>query len=171
MFIQGSSMSSWLLDGSAGLRPAFLLTSFGIVCPTMCTSGRLTPGCSWNVTSGAGKRLGRWPPLPPDKPVHPRVRDVAIHDAVFAQRPFAHESELLEDAGGRRVARIGLGLDSIQVQRVECPLQQRPRGLGRVAVAPRRLVEAVAHRSAAVVRVPPRQTAPANERSCLLYTS
>ena len=102
-------------------------------------------------------------PLPPDQPVHPRVRHLAVHDAVFPQRPFTHESELLQDASRCHVARIGLGLDAIQVQRVECPLQQGARGLRRVTVAPCRIVEAVAHRRAAIVPVPSGQAAPADE--------
>src|SRR5258708_31285850 len=105
----------------------------------------------------------RRPPFPPDQPVHPRVRYFAVHDAVFPQRPFTHEPDLLQDAGRCRVARISLGLDSIQVQRVECPRQQGARGLGRVTLTPCRIVQAVAQRPAAVARVPSGQTAPADE--------
>lgn len=49
--------------------------------------------------SAGGDRLGRRLPLPPDQPVDPRVRDLAVHDAVFPQRPFTHEPELLQHAG------------------------------------------------------------------------
>ena len=63
--------------------------------------------------SAGGNRLGRRPPLPPDQPVDPRVRDLAVHDAVFPQRPFTHEAELLQHAGRCHVARIGLSLDAI----------------------------------------------------------
>src|SRR5258708_21170246 len=45
--------------------------------------------------SAGGNRLGRRPPLPPDHPVDPRVTDLAVHDPVFPQRPFAHEPEPL----------------------------------------------------------------------------
>jgi hypothetical protein len=114
--------------------------------------------------SAGRNRLGRRPPLPPDQPVDPRVRDLAVHDAVFPQGPFTHEPELLQHAGGCRVACVGLGLDAIQVQRVECPPQQNAGGLCRVAVAPRCIVEAEAKRCTAVVRIPPGQTAPADER-------
>ena len=41
----------------------------------------------------------RRPPLPPDQPVDPRVRHLAVHDAVFPQRPFTQESELLQNPG------------------------------------------------------------------------
>ena len=49
--------------------------------------------------SAGGNRPGQRPPLPPEQPEHPRVRYLAVHDAVFPQRPFTHESELLQDAG------------------------------------------------------------------------
>src|SRR5215475_176329 len=96
------------------------------------------------LTRSDSNRPGRRAPLPPEQPEHPRVRYLTVHDAVFSQRPFTHESELLQDAGGCHVARIGLGLDSIQVERVECPLQQSARAFRRVAVTPCRIVEAVA---------------------------
>src|SRR5689334_4264959 len=35
-----------------------------------------------------GSRLGRRPPLLPDPPVDPRVRDLVFDDAVFPQRPL-----------------------------------------------------------------------------------
>ena len=123
------------------------------------------PGDVWRERGLSGRsRLGRRPPLPPDQPVDPRVGDLAVHDAVFPQRPFTHEPELLQHASRCHVACIGLSLDAIQVQRVECPPQQGARGLRRVAVAPRCIVEAVAQRCTAVVRIPPVQAAPADER-------
>ena len=103
-------------------------------------------------------RLGGRPPLPPDQAVHPRVRHLAVHDAVSPQRPLTHEPELLEDARRCRVARVGLGVDSIQVQRIECPLVQGARGLRRVAVAPDRIIEAAAQGRTAVVPVPSGET-------------
>ena len=78
--------------------------------------------------------------------------------------PFAHEAELLQHAGRCHIACIGLSLDAIQVQRAECPPQQDARGLRRVAVSPRCLAVAVAQRCTAVVRIPPVQAAPADER-------
>jgi hypothetical protein len=68
------------------------------------------------------------------------------------------------DEGESPDARIGLGRDPIQVQRVECRLQQGASGLCRVAVSPRRIVKAGAHRRAVVVRVPPGQSAASDER-------
>src|ERR1051326_6966096 len=41
----------------------------------------------------AGARPGRGRPLPPDQSVHPRVRHLAVDDAVFPQRPFTPEAE------------------------------------------------------------------------------
>ena len=105
----------------------------------------------------------RRPPFTPDQPVHPRVRHLAVHDAVFPQRTLTNESELLQNAGRSSVASIGLGLNAIQVQRPECPLQQSPSGLRCVAVSPRAIVKAVAQRRAAVVRVPLGQAAPSDE--------
>ena len=54
------------------------------------------------------------------------------------------ETELFQDARGRDVARVGLGLDAVEVQRVEAPTQERTPGLGRVTLAPAGVVEAVA---------------------------
>src|ERR1700722_1525991 len=68
-------------------------------------------------------RVSSRPPFAPEQSVHPRVRDLTTHDAVFAQRPFTYEAEFLQNSRRCRVASIGLGLDPVQVQCVECPLQ------------------------------------------------
>jgi hypothetical protein len=71
-----------------------------------------------------GERLGRWLPVSAEQAVDPGVRDLAVHDAVFPQRSFSDEPKLLQYAGRCRVACVGLGLNAIQVQRVEGPPQQ-----------------------------------------------
>jgi hypothetical protein len=44
-------------------------------------------GC--NGRSAGWERHGRRPPLSPDQPEYPRVGYLAVHDAVFPQRPFS----------------------------------------------------------------------------------
>src|SRR5512138_3979963 len=83
--------------------------------------------------------LGRRLPFPPEKPVHPRIRYLAIHDAIFAQRALSDKAELFQHTARRVVARVCLGLNAVQVQGVQSPLQQSAGGLGRKASAPCRV--------------------------------
>jgi hypothetical protein len=61
------------------------------------------------------------------------------------------------------VLRVRLGLNAVQIQRVEAPLQQSTGGFRGEALAPYRVIEAVAHLRAAIVGIPFEQTAPADE--------
>src|SRR5204862_1046830 len=104
-------------------------------------------------------------PLPSEQPIHPRIRHFTIDDAVFPQRSFTHKAELFKYAARCAVARIGLGLNTIQVKSVEAPLQQGTCGLRGKALTPGRVIEAVADPCAPVVRVPFDQAAPADEHA------
>ena len=75
----------------------------------------------------------QWHRLPPDQPVHSGIRHLAIHDAILS---FTHKAEIFQHAAWCRVARVGLGLYTIQVKCVESPLQQGVRGLGGEARRP-----------------------------------
>src|SRR3984957_260233 len=67
-------------------------------------------------------RVSSRPPFAPEQSVHPRVRDLTTHDAVFAQRPFTYEAEFLQNSRRCRVASIGLGFDHVQVKSVKFSL-------------------------------------------------
>ena len=134
-------------------------------CPHTSSSPHLPNGLFEDERSQrAGNRVGRRPPLPPEQPVHRRVRDVAVHDAVFLQM-FLHARNRASPGRGpmlRCVYWSRPGPDSgpacrmpIEARRARPPSRSRYRC---------RLLKAVAKRRAAVVRVPLGETAPADER-------
>ncbi len=93
-------------------------------------------------------------PIAPEEPVDPRIRDLAVDNAVFSQRAFVDEHELLQHIVRSSVARVRLGLNAVQVQCAETPFQQSPRRFGGEALAPGADIEAIAQLDAAIVRVP-----------------
>src|SRR6476619_7399216 len=77
---------SLIMSPSAVEPPVHLVCRHARRCPASGASRFL-------ICLRSADRLGRRPPLSPDQPVDPRVRDVAVHDAVLPQRPFTHEPE------------------------------------------------------------------------------
>src|ERR1700761_1481738 len=104
-------------------------------------------------------------PLSFEQPVDPGIRNFVIHDAVLSQRAFVDKSELLQHAARCAVARIGLGLDTVQVQRVESPSQHGVCRFGREALAPCRIVETIAQLCAGMGRIPWGRAPPADENT------
>src|SRR3954470_19792195 len=82
-------------------------------------------------------------PLTAKQPHHERVGDLALDDPALAEQALPHEAESFDRPGGRLVARIELGLEAVEPEFAEPPVDDRGEGLVVVPAAPLAPVEDV----------------------------
>jgi hypothetical protein len=71
-----------------------------------------------------------------EQPVQSAIRHIIANNPAFTQQPFADKSEPFEKTRRGYIARVDIRVNSAQVQRAKCVLDQRGGGLTHIATAP-----------------------------------